>query len=39
MKDPSVLFYTADFIETENLRENEKYLINNHNPILNKQWR
>jgi len=29
----------VSFIETENLRENEKYLINNHNPILNRQWR
>lgn len=29
----------TSFIETSNLRDNEKYLINKHKPILNKQWR
>lgn len=29
----------VSFTETENLRENERYLINKHSPILNRQWR
>jgi len=29
----------VSFVETACLRENEKYLINKHNPIMNRQWR